>query len=133
MTAGPEDYMFRSKLFRNAIEIAAISIVIVDRVGRIVYVNEQMLWLTGRSERDLLNLPVEELLPPDLQERHRGHREKFWETPSRRVMGPNLDLVILQRIPDGHRHVPVHITLAPTMVDDRPLVVCTIQELRTLQ
>jgi protein-histidine pros-kinase len=84
--------------------------VIVDAQGRIVLVNAQADKTFGYSRADLLDRPVELLIPDRLRSQHAGHRGDYLRQPAVRPMGQGLELWGRRR--DG-TEFPVEISLSP--------------------
>ena len=122
------DYIIQAELTRAAFEKGPDAVVIVDSVGTIVMMNEQAELLTGMPRRDVLGQKAEILVPADLRERHNAHRTAYMRNPYRRLMGPNLELAIVQRSECGERSVPVEINLAPVPISTGTAVVLTIRQ-----
>jgi PAS domain S-box-containing protein len=78
--------------FERLLESAPDAVVIVDSDGRIVLVNTQTERLFGYGRSELLNEPVEVLLPERFQARHVGHRNTYLSDPRTRPMGAGLRL-----------------------------------------
>ncbi|HET9314888.1 MAG TPA: ATP-binding protein, partial [Vicinamibacteria bacterium] len=95
---------------RALLEAAPDAMVIVDGQGRIVLVNSQAERLFGYERHELLGQPVELLIPLDVAERHRAHREHYATQPRPRTMGAGLELAARRK--DGSA-LPVEIALGP--------------------
>jgi diguanylate cyclase (GGDEF)-like protein/PAS domain S-box-containing protein len=62
-------------------------VLVIDRIGLIVYANRQAEWLTGYPRGELVGRPVELLVPASLRSTHREHRRGYTARPSPRSMG----------------------------------------------
>lgn len=80
------------QLFRSVVEAMPNGIVVVERSGDIVLVNQEAERLFGYRRDELIGQPVEVLLPAWLREAHRGERERFARQPETRPMGRGRDL-----------------------------------------
>ena len=98
------------KLFHNLLDAAPDAILEVDSSGRIVRANDTVGELFGYSPAELLNQPVERLIPEQARRVHTKHRAGYAAHPTKRAMGSNLDLYALRK--DGTR-VAVDIVLSP--------------------
>jgi PAS domain S-box-containing protein len=79
-------------LLHRFLDTAAEAIVIVDDKGRIVFFNRRASFLFGWLAEEVIDQPIEILLPDDLKLRHVAHRKGFMNEPYTRAMGANLDL-----------------------------------------
>ncbi len=99
----------RSALFEALCQNSPDAVVVVQRNGTIVFVNQRCIALLGYTSEELLGEAVEVLVPHHGRD-HRQMRERFHETPRPRHMGTRPVL--------GARHksgaiVPVDISLSP--------------------
>ena len=86
------------KLFHDLLDAAPNAILEVDSSGRILRANATVEDLFGYSSSELLNEPVERLIPEEARRVHPTHRAGYAAHPSKRPMGSNLDLA---HKPDG--------------------------------
>src|SRR5678810_120313 len=100
--------------FRRLLEAAPDAMVIVDRSGRMLLVNAQTESIFGYSRQELLDQPVEILIPEHFRHKHQQHRDAYHRAPHSRPMGSGLEL--LGRRKDGSTF-PVEISLSP-LVDE---------------
>ncbi len=96
--------------FRALLDSVAESVLIVDRDGRISDVNRMAEAVFGYERTELLNQPIEYLLPERFRAAHVGHREDYMANPHRLPLGIGRDLVARRR--DGSEF-PVEISLSP--------------------
>lgn len=112
--------------FRSLLEAASDAVVIVDRDGRIVLVNEQTERLFGYARRDLLEREVEILVPERLRSQHLSDRVDYLTNPRPRVMGSSVDLYGCRK--DGSEF-PIEISLSPLVAEGGLLVSSTIRDI----
>ena len=96
--------------FRAVVEEAPDAILLIDREGRIAYVNLQAETLFDYARAELVGQRVEILVPEDKRSMHLIHREVYQERPEKRPMGTGLQLYGRRR--DGTAF-PVEISLSP--------------------
>jgi len=111
--------------FRNLLESAPDSIVIVNRSGRIELVNAQTEKLFGYSREEIVGQLVEMLIPSRFHSRHAGNREAYSQSPQPRPMGVGLDLCGLRK--DG-TEFPVEVSLSPLETSEGTLISSAIRD-----
>ena len=116
----------RTGQFRDLLEAAPDAMVIVAEDGTIVLVNRQAELLFRWSRHQMIGQPVERLLPGQLREAHRAHREAYRDKPEVRAMGAKIDLMALRA--DGSQF-PVEISLAPVQTEGGVLVSAAIRDI----
>ncbi len=99
------DITHLTSLFENATE----GIVLTNSSGNIVLVNPAAERVFGYSADELINKPIEVLIPEKVKPHHHALREGFYNTPSNRVMGQGRDL--FGRRKDGS-DIPVEVSLS---------------------
>jgi PAS domain S-box-containing protein len=112
--------------FRGLLDAAPDAVVIVDRRGTIVFVNEQTEQVFGYGRDELLGKPIEMLLPKAFREQHRGHRAAYLANPSKRPMGAGLELSGIRK--DGSEF-PVDISLSAIETDEGPLATAFVRDI----
>lgn len=91
-------------LFDKAVQ----AILSVDGNGQIVDANPMASRMFGYTSAELIGMPLEDLLPERLRQRHRELREEYGQNPRHRLTGIGMDLVARRK--DGS-DFPVEIGL----------------------
>ena len=112
--------------FRELLEAAPDAIMEVDRDGRIVLLNVVTEKMFGYKREELLQRPVEVLLPQEVRGTHSDHRSAYWSSPSTRPMGTGLKLHGQRK--NGTRF-PVEISLSPVKSEDGFRVTAIIRDI----
>jgi PAS domain S-box-containing protein len=92
-------------LFENATE----GIILTNSTGQIIMVNPAAQRMFGYKTEELVNRPVEVLIPDRYKFHHKALREGFYEHPQNRVMGHGRDLNAKRK--DGS-DMPVEVSLS---------------------
>ena len=108
------------------LELAPDAIVIVDDRGLIQVVNERAEQIFGYSRAELIDQPVELLVPERQKELHVEHRRRYMTEPKVRPMGVGLNLIAIAK--DG-KEFPVEISLSPVSTDDRLMVIGVVRDI----
>jgi len=111
------------KKFRGLLEGAATPIVGVNSQGLIVLVNAATERLFGYTREELLNRPLETLVPERFRNAHQYHRARYATQPRTRPMGLCMDLFAKRK--DGSE-IPVEISLSPAETQEGLLVMAII-------
>jgi PAS domain S-box-containing protein len=111
--------------FRRLLEAAPDAMVIVDRSGRMLLVNSQTESIFGYTREEVLNQPVEILIPEAFRQQHPQHRAQYQAAPRLRPMGGGLDLQ--GRRKDGSTF-PVQISLSPLEEEGELLIMAAIRD-----
>ncbi|MBK8170686.1 MAG: PAS domain S-box protein [Sandaracinaceae bacterium] len=101
------------------------SIIIVDAEGKIVFANARTESLFEYPRAELLNQPVELLIPSRFHGGHAGLRRNYTHAPRVRPMGATTELFARRK--DG-TEFSVEISLSPVQTGDVPLVAAAIRD-----
>jgi len=107
-------------------EAAADAVVIIDESGVIVQLNAQTEKLFGYRRDELLNQPVEILVPERLRARHAERRRAYFRDPLPRSMGSSAPLIGLRN--DGSEF-PIDIALSPFSTDSGVFVASAVRDM----
>lgn len=88
---------------------ATQGIVLTNKAGDIVLVNPEAEKMFGYAPNELLNKPVEVLLPQRVHGRHVKYREQYYEQPASRPMGHGRDLFAIRK---NGAEFPVEVSLS---------------------
>ena len=106
-------------------EYAPDAAIIVDADGRIRLVNAQTERLFGYYREELLNQPIEMLIPARYRSRHVGERRGYYNDPHVRPMGIGLELNGLRK---NGTEFPVEISLSPVETVEGTFVACSVRD-----
>jgi len=106
--------------FKALFHYATSGILLVNQKGVIVTINPAAEHLFGYPPGEMLGQPIEILIPARLSERHRAHRQDYYQNPHPRSMGIGLDLK--GRKKDG-TEFPVEVSLSPFKSSEGSFVV----------
>lgn len=114
------------KRFSGLLQAAPDATVIADEHGLMRMINKQAEDLFGYTREEMLNQPVEILIPADLHAAHVHHRNSFMKKASLRAMGAGLELYAVKK---GGIQFPVEISLSPIKTDEGQLVIASIRNI----
>jgi PAS domain S-box-containing protein len=112
-------------IFRDLLHTAPDAIVGVNSAGRIVLVNAQTVRLFGYTSEELVDQPIELLVPDRARDLHPVHRAGYFEKPRQRPMGTGTNLA--GRRKDG-TEFPAEISLSAIDTEDGLLVSAAIRD-----
>ncbi len=110
-------------LFHFLTEAISEGIVIVDREQKIITVNETLGQLFGYEIEELLNQPLDVLVPKSTHAKHSGYVEGFMANSEKRIMGRGREL--FGRRKDGSLF-PVEVGLKPFSVNGEQRVMAMV-------
>ena len=110
-------------IFKLVVESSPNGILISDRKGKIVLVNRHIEKLFGYKSRELMNKPVEVLMPSNFRKNHRKYRTSFTDNPENRPMGADRNLYALHKT---GKEFPVEIGLSHINTGSGVFVLATV-------
>lgn len=113
--------------YQIALEVCPTPLMLVSRDGRIALSNRRFDALFGYEPGELLNQPVDILVPEEIRAFHPELREAFFEVPTSRSMGTGRDLFGARK--DGEM-IPVEIGLDPMDQGGDSLVMVSVLDIR---
>lgn len=109
--------------FRLVVESAPCGMLMVNSEGIMTLANKHVETLFGYDRHELIDRPVEQLIPERLRGGHPGQRARYFQSPTMRAMGVGRELFGLRK--DG-REVPIEIGLNPIETDAGLMVMASI-------
>jgi len=109
--------------FQLIVESAPNALILVNKEGRIAFVNGQTEKLFGYNRTEVIGQGVEIIIPHRFRERHPGYRNMFFHSPQARAMGAGRELYAMKK--DG-TEFPVEIGLNPLVTVEGTLVLAAI-------
>jgi PAS domain S-box-containing protein len=111
--------------FREVLEAAPDAMLVVGHDGLIAFANGQAERLLGYDPDELLDRPVEVLVPLRERAAHPRTREGYFRSPRTRPMGAGLELLAVKK--DG-TELPVEISLSPMQTGGGRVVIAAIRD-----
>jgi PAS domain S-box-containing protein len=111
--------------YRAVFESSPDGVLVICRDGKIKDVNPQVEALFGYAREELLEEPVEMLVPRPFRTAHREHRTRYTRNPHARPMGVGMELQ--GRRKDGSLF-PIEVSLSPWEIGEGR-VVCTVRDI----
>lgn len=112
--------------FESIIDASPDANIIVNDNGKIIMLNKQAEKLFGYNKTELLNQPVEILLPEINRHQHKQHRVNYTKQPHTRMMGEGLELFALN---SSKEVIPVEISLAPIKTSMGTVISASIRDI----
>jgi len=109
--------------FQQIVESIPNAIILVDREGKIAFVNRQAEMLFDYNRDELSGQSIERIVPHRYREKHPGYRNMFFDDPKARAMGVGRELFALRK---NGSEFPVEIGLNPLITANGTLVLVSI-------
>lgn len=110
-------------IFHVIVESSPNAIVVTDDRGKIILFNSQAEKIFGYNRKEIINQPVEVLVPGRSSEDHRKFQRGFFDNPQTRPMGVGRDLFAVRK--DGSEF-PVEIGLTTLNTDNGTFVLSSV-------
>lgn len=119
--------LFREiKKFEALFQYATVPILLVNKSGEIILANKQATDLFEYTEKEIVKIKVEQLIPTRFRHHHVDHREKYEQRPTNRLMGKGMELRGLKK---SGEEFSVEISLGHYMIDNEPYVISFILDI----
>ena len=118
--------MLAADIAAQIVDQAPDALLLVDRGGSIVYVNQAVTTLFGYAPGELLGCTIEQLVPDRARALHQRYRDGFETTPSTREMGARI--VALSALRRDGTEFPAEIRLAPIHRADGHFVLAAVRD-----
>jgi PAS domain S-box-containing protein len=123
LRAAPESL---TSIHQALMELAPDGFIITDTHGHIILINAQAEKMFGYVRAELIDQPVELLMPERFRQRHQHHRYAYQARPSSRPMGLGLELCGLHK--SGHEF-PIAVSLNAVDTELGPVVFTAIRDI----
>lgn len=119
-------FVWSEKALRSLLESLPDALVLINRQGIIVHVNQQTEKLFGYHAEEMLGHPIELLVPERFRGGHVQQRDGYLADPHSRPMGIGMELY--GRHKTG-TEIPVEISLSPLQTGDELFVISIIRDI----
>lgn len=113
------------EVYRSIIDGAPDGILVAGEDGEIILCNDAAEEMFGFPRQQLLGMSIEDLLPEEERDMHRGFRKQYHRHPRTRPMGTHLDL--RGKRSDG-KEFPVDIMLSSIDVEGSTVAVAVVRD-----
>jgi PAS domain S-box-containing protein len=109
----------------DLIEGSPDAMLVVDKQGRIVAINDLIEEMFQWKKDELIGNPIEMLIPSRYREGHETYRNRFGDNARKRPMGTGLQLFGIRKSGEEFR---VEISLAPYRSGNRPYTIAAVRD-----
>ncbi len=106
------------------------AIVIVDAAGQIVFANTSIEGLLGYSPGELVQQPLDCLIPKSHRSEHQSHMKRFWEHGHAMAMG---DRPCVYGLDKSGNEIPLSISIANMDLDNERYSIAVMRDIGELQ
>ncbi len=111
----------------NLLEMSPDPILIVNKVGSIIFANAESEKLFGYHRAEMVEEPISKLVPERYHQHHLAFCGKYFNAPGKKSMRPvHLDAFAVRR---DSVEIPVQVTLAPLKSREGLMVMATVRDL----
>ncbi|GEM_PF-948122 len=121
-----QDIHAAEKRFELLFDASPFGMIAVSERGEIIMANIGAVNIFGYSQSELLDVPLENLVPVASREGHSVLRKKFHKAPSSKKMGGYRELYATHK---SGKLIPVEISLNPIDLIGERLVLCAINDI----
>ena len=113
---------------RRLLESAPDAMFIVDPEGRITFANNKSEMMFGYSRSELIDQPIEKLMPERFSKVHHAHRASYHESPEARSADKRINAKLVGLQKDG-LEFPVEISLNPFHTEEGAFVIAAVRDI----
>ena len=110
----------------SAINSTPIALVITDKEGQIIMVNNKAEQVFGYTRPELMALNISELIPENLRAPHIQHMKNYVKNPASREMYTGLEITAVRH---SGEVFPVEVGLSPVDGQDELFIACSIKDI----
>ena len=121
-----KEYNKELQRFEALFNFASIGILVTNRQGEIVLINDFALEQFGYERDELMGESIERLMPMRFRDKHEEHRDSYNNVPQSRPMGIGMDLFAVKK--DG-TEFPVEISLSQYQHEEGSFVISYINNI----
>ena len=109
--------------FLTLFDALAEAVLLIDDSGVVVAANSSAQTMLAYTEKAIIGLSVEQLMPKDYRHHHAGARKQYLKKPEKRSMGDGQNLIALTKAGES---LPVDISLSPVKVGEKHYVLTSL-------